>query len=136
MAKTYLDASVVIPLVESTPDEQPRAAGRLAERVGRDAIYVASDLVRLECLVKPLARGDEALLNEFDAFLSSPLLLCVPLSRSVCERAALIRARYGFRTPDALHLAAAVEAGCELFATADKALQRFRDLVVVLVQLE
>jgi predicted nucleic acid-binding protein len=45
-----------------------------------------------------------------------------------------IRAHYGFKTPDAIHLAAAVVAGCEVFLTNDHRLDRFSDLTVEIVQ--
>jgi predicted nucleic acid-binding protein len=51
----------------------------------------------------------------------------------VFRRAAKIRARYNFRTPDALHLAAAVEGACDLFITNDAQLTRFTGLVVEVV---
>ena len=43
----------------------------------------------------------------------------VPFTRAVFQRAAEIRAQYGFQTPDALHLATAENAGCKLFITND-----------------
>jgi predicted nucleic acid-binding protein len=48
----------------------------------------------------------------------------------VCERAARIRATHRFQSPDALHLAVAVENNCGLFLTNDIRLQHFPDLAV------
>ena len=42
----------------------------------------------------------------------------------------MIRGRYRFKTPDSIHLAAAVESGCQLFLTNDVRLNRFTDLTV------
>ena len=51
--------------------------------------------------------------------------------------AAQLRARYELKTPDALHVAAALEARCEAFLTNDKGIQRVTDLrVLVLEDLE
>ena len=41
------------------------------------------------------------------------------LTREVIDRATELRARHGVRTPDALHLAAAVASGCDVFLTND-----------------
>jgi predicted nucleic acid-binding protein len=44
-----------------------------------------------------------------------------------------IHANFGFATPDALHLAAAIEANCDTFFTNDQRLQRFHRIRVVVV---
>ena len=121
----YLDANVVIYLVEQHPTWGPRAAARIAVlRAAGDQIAV-SDLNRTECLVGPFASGDTALASQFQAFFSNPSAQVFPLTAAVCERAARVRADHGFRPLDALHLAAAVEHGCGLFLTNDAQLVRF-----------
>ncbi len=78
---------------------------------------VVSDLVRLECRVVPLRNGDAELLRRFDeAFAAAEF---ARLTRSVFDRAAELRARHRIKTPDALHLAAALEHGCDEFWTND-----------------
>jgi predicted nucleic acid-binding protein len=52
------------------------------------------------------------------------------LTTAVVDRATVIRGRYRFKTPDALHLAAAIEAGCQTFLTNDARLGGFPDLTV------
>jgi predicted nucleic acid-binding protein len=54
----------------------------------------------------------------------------VPLTTTVYDRATVIRAMYGIKTLDAIHLAAAVEGGCNLFLTNDARLSSFHDLTV------
>jgi predicted nucleic acid-binding protein len=51
----------------------------------------------------------------------------MPLSPS----APPISARYNLRTPDALHVATAIEAGCEAFLTNDSTLKRVREIRVL-----
>ncbi len=41
-----------------------------------------------------------------------------------------MRADLGFKTPDALHLAAAIEGGCDRFLTNDARLSRCTDIAV------
>jgi len=135
MAGIFLGSSVVIWLVESPPERQQEAKTRLGEVAEGEPHYVVSDLVRLECRAKPPATGDERLLRDFDLFLASPPVACVALSASVCDRAATIRATYGYRTADALHLAAAIEAECEAFVTGDARLARFSGTPVRLLRM-
>jgi predicted nucleic acid-binding protein len=52
---------------------------------------------------------------------------------AVFRRAAEIRASHNFKTPDALHLAAAVEGGCTAFLTNDAQLTRFPGLAVKVI---
>ena len=87
-------------------------------------------LVRMEARVRPVAQGATEILALYDEFFAAEDVLSVPVSDEVCERATAIRARYGLRAVDALHLAAAVEAGCEVFLTNDARLQAFPDLRV------
>ncbi len=40
------------------------------------------------------------------------------------ELATELRARHGFKTPDALHIATALDASADVFVTGDRALER------------
>lgn len=129
----YLDANVVIYLVERHPVWGPKILGRIAcLRAAGDDLAI-SDLARLECLVGPLTTGDAAVLADFDAFFGDPAVRVFPMTASVFERAARIRAAHRFKALDALHLAAAVEHGCGLFLTNDLSLRRFPDVPVEII---
>ena len=134
VAAAYLDSNIVIPLVEALGERRLRFADRLARLLGANAVYVVSDLVRMECKVKPLASGDGRLVLEIDRFLASVRFVCVSLPSESFDRAAEIRARFRYRTPDALHLAAAIEAECDLFVTADRRLSTFTEIPIVLLR--
>jgi predicted nucleic acid-binding protein len=89
-----------------------------------------SDLTRLECRVKPLKLGATVTLADFDAFFTRPDVRLVPISTAVFDRATVIRATHNFKLGDALHLAAAAEAGCDRFLTNDTRLSAFSDIPV------
>jgi predicted nucleic acid-binding protein len=55
------------------------------------------------------------------------------LTTPVLDRATEIRARFNFKTPDAIHLAAAVENGCDAFLTNDQRLSRFPGIAIEVV---
>jgi predicted nucleic acid-binding protein len=74
--------------------------------------------------VGPIRRSDARLLAEFDVFFATTVGEIVPLSRDVLDRATEVRAQHGFATPDAIHLAAALVAGCDVFLTNDHRLNR------------
>ena len=126
----YCDSVILIYYLDHTGTFQARATSRLAVlRAAKDQIAV-SDLTRLECRVLPIRLNKTQALADFDAFFALPDVLHVPLTTAVYDRATVIRARYGFKTTDALHLAAAVEAGCGRFLTNDTRLSRFPDIPV------
>ena len=126
----YLDTAPVIYLVEESAPFNLRVAARLNQ--SPDDRFIASDLTRLECRVKPLRQNDAPVLNLFDKFFAS-LSQIIELPTPVFDLATRIRADYGFKTPDSLHLAAAMHANCEIFYTNDHRLDRFSGLSIEVV---
>jgi len=57
----------------------------------------------------------------------------VPISAGVAESAADLRARYNLRTPDALHVATAIDAGCDAFLTNDTGIKRVQEIAVLVL---
>ncbi len=116
-----LDTNCVIYLIEQNPVWHPRVTARLAVARATGDDLTVCDLARAECQVGPLARGDAALLADYQRFFSSTLVRMLPLTPAVYERAAAVRVASAMRIklPDALHLAAAIEHGCGIFLTND-----------------
>ena len=54
----------------------------------------------------------------------------VGLTRAVLDLATEVRARHGFKTPDAIHLSAAVSSGCDVFLTNDRRLGHFEGIAI------
>lgn len=99
---------------------------------------VASTMALTEVLVQPLRAGDSALTERYETILShSRGFRLEPVTTPVARHAADLRARYNLRTPDALHIATAISAGCDAFLTNDTALQRVAEItILVLDELE
>jgi len=121
-----LDADCAIYFVEQHPVWGPRVAARLAALRAAGNEIAVSDLARTECLARPLAQGNSAVVADYEAFFGDPAVRTLSLTPEVCERAALLRAASNFRlkVPDCLHLAAAIQHGCGLFLTHDGQLQQ------------
>jgi predicted nucleic acid-binding protein len=110
----YLDACLVIYLAEA----HPRWGEAIAAAIeAADARFSISPLVKCECFVGPMKRGDPVLQRAytelFDQFLS------LPMPEPVYLLAAELRARFGLKTPDALHLACAQHHRCDALWTND-----------------
>ncbi|HRJ78980.1 MAG TPA: PIN domain-containing protein [Planctomycetota bacterium] len=95
---------------------------------------IGSELLLVETLVKPVEPGDPALEASFRRFLTaSREMQLLPISRQILERALKLRATHRVRTPDAIHAATALIAGCTLFATNDPVFRRVSGLQAVIL---
>jgi predicted nucleic acid-binding protein len=118
--RLYLDTNMVIHLVErSVPEQEAILITALNERATLKPLLCWTDLTRLECRIKPLRAHDQELLSRYETFFSLPAASYVPLAKTVFDLATELRARHRLKTPDALHLAAAISAGCDEFWTND-----------------
>lgn len=128
--RVFPDAVCAIYLVERHPTFGPRVESRLA---ANPCDLVSSELVRAETLVIPVRRNNQVRVAEFEQFFHARATELVTLDRVVFDRVIDIRGQYGFKMPDAINLAAAVAAGCDVFLTNDHRLTRFAGIRVVLI---
>ena len=97
------------------------------------AEFCISDLVRLECNVGPLRRGQASILARYEQAFA--LMNVVPSIPSAFDRAAELRAHHGLKTPDALHAALAIVHGCDELWTNDQRLTSVQAQIVTRVPL-
>ena len=120
MGLIYLDACLLIYAIEEHPVWADKV--RDAIKSAGDARFAISPLIKLECLVKPLKTGDIALQRRYEAGLNQ--LVQLPMPETIFLQAAMLRARFGLKTPDALHLACAQHHGCTALWTNDDRLEQ------------
>lgn len=125
--RLYLDTAIVIYDVERVAPFAARVQARLSAGTFD---LVASDLSRLECRVKPLRDANHVLVRAYDLYFETVCADVVSLTRATLEQAAALRANYGFKTPDAIHLAAAIASNCDAFLTGDQRLGRCKEIAV------
>ena len=132
-----IDANVVIYSVEKiepyftllVPLWQSAQAGQIA--------VLGSELLLLETLVKPLRVADTAVESAFRSLLqASNELRLLPITASILEEAARLRAGLNLTAPDAIHAATALSAGCDLFLTNDATFRRVPGLTVAILDEE
>src|SRR5215470_5410294 len=99
---------------------------------------VSSTVTLTEVLTQRIKQGNKTIEQAYrDILLKSRNFRLAPISAPTAERAAQLRARYNLKTPDALQVAAAIDAGCDAFLTNDLGLRRVTELqVLVLDDLE
>lgn len=124
MHRIYLDSCAVIYAFEGIPELRAKIGALLLPPNEESPCVIYTDLTRLECRVKPLAEQNAGLLKTYDDFFSTPGYEKHALDTLTFDLATDLRAEYRIKTPDALHLAAAIAAGCAQFWTNDTHLVR------------
>jgi predicted nucleic acid-binding protein len=95
---------------------------------------VTSTITLAEILTKPLLDKNFTLVDEIKFTIKSfATLSMVAVDEELAEAAALIRARYAIRLPDALQIAAAIKGAATLFITNDKRLKKVNGVEVVVL---
>ena len=127
MSLVYLDACIIIYVVEKHPTFSSRIEALIDNLNDVDLCY--TPLVRMECLVMPFRTKDLKLQNLYEQFLDLQKILS--LSIEVFDEAAKLRADFpNVKTPDALHLAAAIHNDCDEFWTNDDRLHKIAPKLV------
>lgn len=112
----YFDACIAIYLVEEHPLYCPHIENILSSK---QAVVCYSPLVVMESLVLPIRKRRDDLIHKFRVFFAENQRLSMP--DEVFELATKLRAEFGLKTPDALHLATARHHGCaELWTNDDR----------------
>jgi len=112
MTCLFLDACIVIDLVEAKPEQQDKLKTLIA---GKQVF--GSELVRMESRLQAIRDHREDILSVYDDYFERCEM--VPFDRPLFDLASRLRIDHRLKTPDALHLAAAIIAECEQFWTND-----------------
>lgn len=119
--RIYLDANSLIYALES-PAAYPGLVNLFSWLETGEASFTTSTIVFTEILVPPLRLRNRILEERYRKLLTpSDTLSIVPVETPLATRAAQLRADFGFHTPDAIHIATGLIAGCDLFLTNDLA---------------
>lgn len=71
-----------------------------------------------------------ALLERYDALFAASRVVVLDVSAKIVDRATSMRAKYGLKSPDAIHIATAVEYGASSFWTGDSVFARISEIAV------
>jgi predicted nucleic acid-binding protein len=125
------DTAVWVHWVEQNQRFLPAVTPLVRDLAEGRIVVVTSVLAVVEILTGVFAKGDELRARRYrDLFDGTEGIAVLDVDRAIGEGAARLRARYGLRTPDAIHLATAVAARAEAFVTTDRRLARVRELEV------
>ena len=118
-----VDTAIFIYFIEGAPLWLPLITPLFRAADNGGCQLVTSSITLLEVLVVPFRANNEALAARYEALLTSSRgISLIDVTRDQLRRASRLRASTGMRTPDALQLSAAREAGCSGFLTNDRRL--------------
>lgn len=129
-----LDSSIFIYFIEEHPLYLPLIEPLFEAIDAGEIEAVTSSLTLLEVLVIPFRFSNAALIVRYETLLTkSQGLRLVDLDRDFLRSVAQVRASIRAKTPDAMQLAAAMEAGCPAFLTNDDRIPSLPGLRVLLL---
>jgi predicted nucleic acid-binding protein len=94
---------------------------------------VTSTVTLLEVLVHPFRSNNKELATEYRDILLNSKLMTLEISNAVAERAAQLRAAHNIRTPDAIQIGAALNAGATHFLTNDVRLPEIPSIQILAI---
>lgn len=121
----------MIYFVEAHPTFLPLAREVFRRVFHGNLVGYCSVIALTEAFTHPRRNRDRAQEEAYRTLVGELLMLNV--NEVIAARAADLRARYSLRTPDALHLATAIEARCQAFLTNDNGLRRVAELRVLVL---
>ena len=122
--KVYLDTNVFIYAVEAVA-EYAAAIGALFDLIENGEVAVfTSELTLAESLAKPFEARRNDIVRIYEEMLSpSSWLSVLSVERTILIEAARLQARLVLRLPDAIHVATAAAAGCDVLLSNDRRLK-------------
>jgi predicted nucleic acid-binding protein len=122
--RVFLDTNIFIYLIEDR-SELGASARKLLDRFDLNGDRLLSSSLTLgEVLTQPLSQGHLSLAAEYERLLNAPAVEILDFTRSAGRFYALIRQDRTIKIADAMQLAIAAAAGCDLFITNDERLSR------------
>ncbi len=126
---TYIDSGIVMRIVEGDADRH----ALLRKRADEAGAKVTSVITRTECLIIAIRRSDAVAIDDYEKAFASTDLDVVDVDAAVADEAAIIRASFNLKVPDAIHVATALVHHCNRILTTDSDLVRcnsYRGLAV------
>jgi predicted nucleic acid-binding protein len=123
MSRIFLDTNFFIYLIEATSPQSIRARYLSRAFAARRDEVLTSAMSVGEVLVAPLRNSDHALAQRYRQIFRGKGISVLPFVEQAAEAFARIRIQSSIKPPDAIQLATAGTAGCDLFLTNDDRLQ-------------
>src|SRR5579863_10394636 len=124
MANVFWDTNLFIYLLEDSPNFGAAVHDLRRRMLQRDDQLFTSAITVGEILVKPARAGNDALVDRYVSFFSSPQVTVLAFDFSAAENYARVRQDRSIQPADAIQLACASTAEIDLFITNDDRLSQ------------
>jgi predicted nucleic acid-binding protein len=133
-ARVYFDVNPIIYFIEQNGDFFEPVAP-IFEMLGEGTLMAfTSELSLTEILIKPTRQKQHKVIDTYkDLLLDPQLFTLTKVGRETFLQAAQLGGSLGMRTPDAIHLASAMENQCKYFITNDKKIRSHGGVRVALI---
>ena len=130
----FFDTAPFIYFFERHPDYFPAMEALFNQLYAVGAQAITSIVTYIELTTHPARLGQEKIVRKYRDYLSnSENLSLFPLDMNIADHAVALRARYNFKTPDAIQLGTALACGADCVVTNDGTWRRCEDVEVLLV---
>jgi len=131
----FLDTAPVIYFFEQHPDFFPALKTLFDQLYETDAQAITSIITYIELTTHPARLGKSQLVRKYRDYLTnSDNISLFPLNIDIADHVVEMRAKYNFKTPDAIQLGTAVACGADYIITNDQAWQKFEEVKVYLTR--
>lgn len=131
----FLDTAPLIYYFEQHPDYFPALEKLFDQLYETNAQAITSIITYIELTTRPARLGKIRLARKYRDYLTNSYNISLfPLDIDIADHVVDMRAKYHFKTPDAIQLGTALACGTDYIITNDKAWQKFEEIKVVLIR--
>lgn len=131
----FLDTAPVIYFFGQHPEFFPALETLFDHLYKTGAQAITSIITYIELTTHPARLGKNQLVRKYRDYLTnSDNISLFPLDIDIADYVVDMRAKYHFKTPDAIQLGTAVACGADYIITNDKAWQKFEEVKVLLIR--
>ncbi len=131
----FLDTAPFIYFFGQHPDHFPALEKLFAQLYETGAQAITSVITYIELTTHPARLGQHQLIRKYrDYFTNSENISLFPIDMNIADYIVELRAKYHFKTPDAIQLGTAIACGADYILTNDRAWQKFEEVKVFLIR--
>ena len=132
--KIMIDTAPLIYYIEESPKYLSLVEEIFDKIDNGEIIGITSVITLIEVITKPLKKSNKELESKFrDYLLYSKNLKLYEINVNIAEKAAIYRAKYNLRTPDAIQLVIALVYNADAFLTNDKKFECVKENIKILI---
>jgi len=132
--KIGIDTPILIYVLEKNPQYIERAREFMRRVQSGEYHAIFSGIGLIEILTGPKKQGQYELAARYREIITHfPNLTIRGINENIIDIASDVRAKYGIATPDAIHLATAIDSGATKFITNDTGLRKIKEIAVELL---